>query len=144
MPRGHVAIVSRDVADALLSGRKRVESRLFRARRPPYGAIRPGERIFFKRSGGAVFATARAIWVEFATFASPNAVAAAARRLGRLVAAPRAYWSARREARYGVFIGLSAVRPTRAGPRVPRQFGGGWVVLSDRWGPDEAPQNKRQ
>ena len=58
-PRTHVALVRPEYAEAILNGRKRVESRLSRMRCEPFGRVAPGDRVFFKETGGPFRACAR-------------------------------------------------------------------------------------
>jgi ASC-1-like (ASCH) protein len=134
MPAHHLAILRRDVVAALLSGRKRIETRFYRHRCLPLGRIRPGDVVHFKVSGGGVIGSARVTFVREFSALTPAAVDRLRRLYQDQVCAPAQYWTARRRCRYGVLIGIGPVRgPARRFP-VPRQYGGGWVVLSETVG----------
>jgi ASC-1-like (ASCH) protein len=125
----HVAIVDFHAARGLIAGVKRVESRLYRSKRSPYGRIRRGETIYFKLSGGEIIGATRALRVlEFGDL-TPRGVERLRRRYGRVVRAPAEYWRARRDCRYGVLIWLAPLREPLAGPPLARQYGNGWLTL---------------
>lgn len=125
----HVAIVSHAIAASLISGRKRIESRLSRNRRAPVGRIRPGDLIYFKLTGGHIIGLSFAERVLEIVGLCPATIRSLHRAYGRFVAAPPDYWRARRAARYAVLVWLSPFVPLRGPIAVPRQYGSGWIVL---------------
>jgi len=52
----HLAIMKKSwgLTDKILSGRKKIESRWYSARRAPWDRIKKGEIVYFKDSGGPV------------------------------------------------------------------------------------------
>jgi hypothetical protein len=128
-PRQHVAIVAPWAASALLDGRKRVETRFSRSRRAPFGRVRRGDTVYFKLSGGPMLGGAQVFAVK--EFAEMNAakLAALRRQHAADAHAPAAYWALRRRCRYAVIITLGPLRPAPRDLAIPRQYGGGWVVL---------------
>jgi hypothetical protein len=127
--REHVAIVSPWAAAALLRGYKRIETRFSRRRHAPYGRICAGDTVHFKVSGGEVIGSACAYAVKELESLTPTVLDGLRRRYAKAVCAPPAYWAARRRCRYGVLIWLSRLCPPPTRVQVPRQYGGGWVVL---------------
>ncbi len=135
MPLIHVAIVSRQVAKALLAGVKRVETRFYRRRRVPLGRISAGDVVHFKLSGGELVCSSQVIAVQELNDLNPRRMCELRRRMCRRVAATESYWRERRGARYGALIWLGQPTAPPRGLRVPRQYGNGWVVLGGRrWG----------
>lgn len=129
MPTEHIAIINRASAAALLSGRKRIESRFSRTRRAPLGRVRVGDRIHFKLSGGPVIGEARVQRVrEFHDLDAPR-MRWLQRRYNADVRAPASYWRARRSSRFAVLIWLSGLTRGGAGATAPRQYGTAWIVL---------------
>ena len=63
----HIAILDpkRKLLSLILSGQKTIESRWYKTRRVPYGAIKPGDKIYFKDAGKKVSAVALAEKVLF-------------------------------------------------------------------------------
>ena len=132
MPREHVAIVDTRTASALIRGTKRIETRFYRQRRAPFGRIAGGDNVHFKISGVCIIGTARVTNVREFTDLSPAAMDRLQTRYRRTVLAPGRYWKARRNSRYGVLIWLEPLHEPAGEVVVPRQYGGGWVVLRDK------------
>lgn len=126
--RGHVAIVLPAYLEAILSGRKTVESRLSRMRCPPFGLIGPGDVVWFRARGGGYGARAVAARVEHHENLTPAGVARLRDRHAEAVAADDAYWHAKASARYATFIYLSCVEAATQGPRTPPAWGRGWLL----------------
>ena len=131
MTRIHVAIVRPAVARALLRGVKRIETRFYHQRRPPWGRISPGDMIHFKLSGGDFIGSTQVVFVKEVAFLTPGAIDRLRRTYGRAIHAPVAYWSGRRTARYGVLIGLGLLSTPPRSVAIPRQYGCGWLVLRE-------------
>ncbi len=127
--RRHVAIISADLADPLLSGRKRIESRLSRRRRVPFGRVRRGDLIYFKLVAGEIIGRSRVARVLHLVDLTPRRLDDLRRRYGPAIAAPADYWQQRRDCRFGVLIWLAGLEPAWHPPRVARQYGNGWIVL---------------
>ncbi len=130
MPAEHVAIVTPQLGAALAAGRKRIESRFFTTRRVPFGRVARHDTIHFKLSGGPVIGRCRVARVVFYRDLTPGGIDAIRRRYNHAILAPRSYWQARRNSRYGVLIWLGPFSPRDCDLAVPRQFGSGWIVVS--------------
>lgn len=128
----HLAVLHRRYLDAILDGRKTVESRLARVRCEPFGCVAPGERLYFKASGGPFLATAIAGEVESFDGLTPRAVAMLRSRFERAVAAEPAYWREKRAAIAATFIELTEIEPVFFGPACPPLHGRAWVRLPAR------------
>lgn len=127
----HVAILQQPYLEAVLRGRKTMESRLTRTAQPPHGMIAPGERIFLKRSGGAFAATARAGKVHSFDQLTPSDIHALRRRFNEAVGGTRAYWQEKRDARFATFIELRDVRSVSVGPPYKKSAYKAWFVLDE-------------
>ena len=127
----HVAILQRPYLDAVLAGRKTVESRLTKTAQPPYGQVQSGESIYLKASGGPFMAVATAGRIACFDGLTPAAVERLRRRYNRRVCGENSYWRGKRDARYATFIELRDVRPITEGPEFPRSPYRAWFVLSD-------------
>jgi hypothetical protein len=126
----HVAIVEPRFARALLSGRKRIESRFSRRRRLPYGHVSRGDQVYFKLSGNRVIGRTRIALVEQFDDLTPAAMTSLRKRYNTDILAPPTYWHARRHSRYGVLIWLERLAPLPHNLPIPRQYGSGWLLLS--------------
>ncbi len=127
----HVAILLAPYLELLLSGRKTVESRLYRQQREPFGCIAPGEVIWFKQSAGPYRARATARQVHFTQPRSPDDMAQLQARWNDRVCGDDAYWQWKAQSRYAVFIELKDVQAVATGPRLPKSQGRAWFVLPD-------------
>ena len=58
MAKSHLVILKKPYLEAILSGRKTIESRFTKTKRPPFGQIEAGDRLFLKLSSGPVCGTA--------------------------------------------------------------------------------------
>ncbi|MFN0130946.1 MAG: hypothetical protein ACKVW3_00185 [Phycisphaerales bacterium] len=127
----HIAIVTPHCLDAILDGRKTVESRLSRNRRAPFRAVGVGDCVWFKERGGGIGASARVARVLFAEGLSPSGVARLRRDFGAAIVAEPGYWQGKRLARYATLIWLDEVRATERGPRLIRTPGdrSAWFTL---------------
>lgn len=133
----HVAIVDQRYVQPILSGRKSVECRLTRTRRPPFGCVTPGERIYLKRSGGPFFATAVAAAVYMAADLDSAAVDRLRKAHDQQIGADPAFWRERRKwAKRVTLIWLRDVQPTDRGPAYRRRHMVAWYVLDDDAAPD--------
>lgn len=131
MGREHVAIVTTHCLGAILDGRKTIESRLSSTRRAPFGAIRAGDRVWFKERGGEIGARARVQRVEFVEGLTPRGVARVRREYGQRIVAESGYWGGKRGARYATLIFLAEVQPVSRGPALVRARGNrsAWFTL---------------
>lgn len=128
-PAQHVAIVSPTVAERLLSGKKKIESRFSQTCRAPFGLVRAGDMIYFKITGGQIVARARARSVRELSNLNKSLIIKIRRQFGRQIAADEGYWEKKQAARYGVLVWLGRVSRPKITPKVPRQYGAGWVCL---------------
>lgn len=128
----HVAWIRKPLAAALRRGVKRVESRLSRTRRPPFGRVRVGDRIWFREVGGGWVGVARVSRVRQFEQLTPSAISALYRRFGQEVAADAQYWRARRDCRFATFLWLTKLRAGGRSPSAARQYGGAWRTLAQK------------
>ncbi len=143
----HVAIVKPEYLDLILRGKKTIEARLSRTRRSPYGDVFPGDRIFFKASGGGFGALCITYRIHSAPALTPKDVAVLKRRFGKGIAAPAAFWKAKKSARYATLVWLTFVQKTSTGPDYRKIPGArprdGWIAIGTRdAGPAESAAAK--
>lgn len=129
----HLAIVEPVYVGAILGGRKRVEARLGRDRRAPFGAVRLGDRVCFKRRSGPCVAFADVAQVESVWLSSPEDVDRLRRRVQAFVLAGPGFWVHKREARYATLVWFEHVEPIDARPDLSSHITpgdrSGWHVL---------------
>jgi hypothetical protein len=127
--RTHVAVVKPHLIGAILSGRKRVESRFYQTRRAPLDCIAPGDRLWLRPVGGRAVARARVGRVRQWRGLTPRDVRRIEVRYEPQILAGRRYWRERRSARFGILVWLTDVRVTARPWAAPRLYGGGWQIL---------------
>lgn len=131
----HVAILKREYLRMVLTGQKTVESRLAKVRCPPIGMVKPGERLFFKASGGAFMATALAESVHDYADQSPDQIDALCEQWNPAVCGPPEYWHDRRDRPFATMIRLHHVEPLEVGPKFAVQNMRAWYVLDESASP---------
>jgi len=131
----HVAILKREYLRMVLSGQKTVESRLAKVRCPPFGQVRPGERLFFKASGGAFMATAIADSVDDYVNQTPAQIDELYEQWNPAVCGSADYWQERRNRPFATMIRLRQVEPMDVGPKFAVQNMRAWYVLADESNP---------
>lgn len=127
----HIAVVHAPYLDAILTGRKTIESRLSKVRCDPFGVMFVGERLYFKARGGAVLATAVADRVLSFENLTPKRIAALRREFGPAIGAQPDYWKSKESARFATLVTLAEVEQVRFGPRFPAFYGRAWQRLPD-------------
>jgi hypothetical protein len=127
----HVAVLLPVFRPLILDGRKTIESRFSVQRRVPFGAVAPGERIYFKASSGGFFAAATADRVWMTDRLTPAMAADLRRKYNPAIHGDAAYWQAKRDCRYATLIWLRQVTATSTGPRYRPQHMRAWYTLDD-------------
>ncbi|MEM1446217.1 MAG: ASCH domain-containing protein [Planctomycetota bacterium] len=131
----HVAILQKPYLDAVLEGRKTIESRLTKTKREPFEAITTGERLFLKQSGGPFRATALATRVEpFANLTPPD-VEWLRQKYQASVGGDDAYWAEKAGSRFAVFVTLGSIEAISVGPNYATQWMRAWYVLPNSASP---------
>ena len=131
----HIAILKPGYIDAILEGRKTIESRLSKTAQPPYGKVEPGERLFLKVSGGAFMGTCVAGEVQsFAELTSAK-LKRLRKRFNDQICGDDAYWHLKRESRYATLIDLHDVEPVPVGPKYKVAYMKAWYVLDEALSP---------
>lgn len=127
----HIAVLREEHIESILSGRKRVESRLTRTRRAPFECVAVGDPIFFKQVSGPIRARAIVSGVRFDSELTPARVRDLSLELENEVCAPRAYWQSKLEARYATFVWLRDVTAIEMVCPLPPFQGQAWKRLDE-------------
>ncbi|MHC4113984.1 MAG: ASCH domain-containing protein [Planctomycetota bacterium] len=128
MANCHLAILRRVYLDAILSGRKTVESRFTKSRRAPFGQIFAGDKIFLKESSGPVCGEAYVSAVEQLEGLSRKKISELREQYNHLILGEEGYWQSKEMSRYGVLIWLEKVREIKP-IRIWKKDWRAWVVL---------------
>jgi len=127
----HLVILRKPYLDAILEGRKTIESRFTRTRRAFFDHVQPGDVLFLKQSSGPVRATARVASAEQFQNLTPAKISELKGRYNHLILGTEEYWRSKSDCPYGLLVWLTDVSP--ADPvRICKRDWRGWVVLTEK------------
>lgn len=127
----HLAVFVEPYLTYLLEGKKTVESRFSARRFPPYDAVKDGDVILLKRSGGAVVGLCRARDTWFYQLDEDSWQHIRSEFTHSLCAQDPAFWTDREAAEFATLIRVDKVLTLSDIPCDKRDRRG-WVVLSFR------------
>jgi ASC-1-like (ASCH) protein len=128
MANWHLVILKRPYLEAILAGRKTIESRFARGRWAELERVRAGDGLFFKLSGGSVCAMGRVRKVCFFEDLTAEKIAQLKQRYNRQIAGSDEYWGSKSDCRYGFLVWLEAIKPIRP-VWIAKKDWRAWVVL---------------
>ncbi len=131
MANYHLAILKKPYLDAILEGRKTVESRFMRTRRVGLSQVSAGDKLFLKVSSGPVCATATVRAVKKFANLTPEKMALVKRQYNHLICGDEEYWRSKAECRFGFLAWLGDVRAMEP-VRISKRDWRGWVVLTEK------------
>jgi ASC-1-like (ASCH) protein len=106
----HLVVLREPYLSLMLAGRKRVECRLSRIRRPPFEAVFPGDLLWFKLPSQPIRAVAIAGRCLFQELRAPEDVPRALGRYSSLICAEEGFFGdAARWARFASLVWIDAV-----------------------------------
>jgi hypothetical protein len=127
----HLVILKKPYLDAILAGRKRIESRFARTKRYAFGRVAAGDKLFLKVSSGPVCATATVAAVKKFDGLTPQKLAELKRRYNQDVLGDDAYWRSKAGCKFGLLVWLEDVRPMDP-VRICKRDWRAWVVLMEK------------
>jgi ASC-1-like (ASCH) protein len=153
MANYHLVILKKPYLEAILTGRKRIESRFTRTRRAHFARVLRGDKLFLKESSGPVCGMATVASVGdklflkessgpvcgMATVASvksfenltPKQMAELKHQYNRDIGGSDEYWQAKAECKFGFLVWLKDVR--RISPvRIDKKDWRAWVLLTEK------------
>ncbi len=131
MANSHLVILKKPFLDAVLDGRKSIESRFMRTRRPPFARIAAGDTLFLKVTSGPVSATARARKVMSFDNLTPRSIDKIRLSYNDRIIAPDQYWLDKADSVRGVLIWLEKIRPIKP-IWIDKKDWRAWVVLTSQ------------
>ncbi len=131
MANSHLVILKKPYLDAILSGRKRIESRFTKTRRPAFGRVFPGDKLFFKISSGPVCATATAAEVKNFESLTPEKILELKGQYNHDIGGTDEYWQSKMDSRFGYLVRLRNVKPIEP-VRIHKKDWRAWVVLTEK------------
>jgi ASC-1-like (ASCH) protein len=127
----HLAILKKPYLDAILTGKKTIESRLYQTRQKWLSQVSAGDKIFLKASSGPVMATATVDKVKYFENLTAKQIAQMQKQYNQQILGDEQYWREKISSQFGVLVWLKDVRP------IPHRFikkfdWRAWVVLTPK------------
>jgi hypothetical protein len=131
MTNYHLVIVKKPYLDAILAGRKRIESRLSKTRPYSFGRVLAEDKLFLKVSSGPVCATAKAAAVKSFDSLTPKQIIEIKQRYNSDIIGSDEYWQSRSDCRFGFLVWLENVKSIKP-VRINKKDWRAWVVLTEK------------
>lgn len=131
MANSHLVVLKRPYLEAILAGRKRIESRFTNMRRFFWGRVQPGDKLFLKESSGPVCAVAIVSAVKKFERLTPSKIAEIREQYDSYIGGGDEYWRSKMNCRFCLLVWLKDVRAI--GPvKINKRDWRGWVVLTEK------------
>ena len=131
MGNAHLVILRKEYVEAILKGRKTIESRFTMTRREYWKKILYGDRLFIKQSSGPVCATAEVMKVQYYEGLTAERIEQIKKKYNHLISGEDEYWRSKKDCRYGVLVWLGKVEPIEP-VRIDKRDWRAWVVLTKK------------
>jgi len=129
MANYHLVILKKPYLDAILAGRKPIESRFTRSKRPYFGRVSVGDKLFLKQSSGPVCATATVADVKHYEGLTPKKIIELKKQYNSLICGSDDIWQSKLDCKFGALIWLDSVRAIEP-VRITKKDWRAWVVLT--------------
>lgn len=127
----HLVVLKQPYFDAIIEGRKTVESRFTKTKHPPFGQIAAGDKAFLKISSGPVCAVATVRKVKQFEGLTPDKIEQLKEQYNKWILGTDEYWQSKRDCKYGVLVRLTDVR--RIKPiYIDKRDWRAWVILGEK------------
>jgi len=130
MTNHHLVILKKPYLEAILAGRKQIESRFMRTKRHAFGRVLPGDRLFLKVSSGPVCATATVAAVKNFENLTPKQINALEQRYNHYIQGSDEYWRSKASCKFGFLVWLKDVKPIEP-VQISKKDWRAWVVLTE-------------
>jgi len=127
----HLVILRKPYLDAILTGRKTIESRFIKTKHSPFGKVAAGDKLFLKESSGPVCATATAAEAKSFENLTAGQIDEIKNRYNDCIGGSDEYWQSIASCRFGVLVWLEDVRPIKP-VQICKKDWRGWVVLTEK------------
>jgi ASC-1-like (ASCH) protein len=125
----HLVILKKPYVDAILQGRKTIESRFYQTRQNWLSRVAPGDKLFLKASSGPVMATASVASSKYFDNLTAPRLAELKKQNNQHILGDEQYWRDKMNSRFGILVWLKDVKPVA--PRfITKADWRAWVVLS--------------
>jgi ASC-1-like (ASCH) protein len=125
----HLAILKKPYLDAILDGRKTIESRFYHTNQKWLAQVSAGDILFLKVSSGPVMATATVAAVKNFDNLTARQISVLKSQYNQRICGDDLYWQEKMNARFGILCWLKDVKPIT--PRfITKADWRAWVVLT--------------
>ena len=125
----HLVILKKPYIDAILTGRKTVESRFYQTKHKWLSQVGTGDKLFLKVTSGPVMATATIADVNRFDNLNTRLIAALKKQYNQQILGDDQYWQEKIRSQFGILVWLKDVRPIT--PRlIIKADWRAWVVLT--------------
>ncbi len=131
MANYHLVILKKPYLDAILDGRKQIESRFTRTKRPAFGRVLAGDKLFLKVSSGPVCARATVEAVKNFENLTPGQIIEIKQRYNHYIKGSDEYWLSKMNCSFGFLVWLRDVKPIEP-VRINKKDWRAWVVLTEK------------
>jgi len=127
----HLAILKKPYLEAILEGRKKVESRFSRTRRGYFESINPQDKVFFKVSSGPVRGVATIDEVRSFCELRPIKMQQLKEQYNHLILGSEEYWQSKLNCKFGLLLWLKEVKEIEP-INISKRDWRAWVVLTEK------------
>jgi ASC-1-like (ASCH) protein len=127
----HLVILKKPYLDAILAGRKRIESRFSKTKPYSFGRVLAGDKLFLKESSGPVCATAMVTAVKSFDNLTPKQIIEIKKQYNRDIIGSDEYWRSKSGCRFGFLVWLEDVKSIKP-VRINKKDWRAWVVLTEK------------
>jgi ASC-1-like (ASCH) protein len=131
MAYSHLVILKKPYLDAILAGRKKIESRFTKTKRFFFGRVSTGDKLFLKLSSGPVCATAAVAAVKNFQNLTPKQIVEIKQKHNHHILGSNEYWQSKSNCKYGFLVRLKDVRAIEP-VRINKKDWRAWVVLTEK------------
>jgi ASC-1-like (ASCH) protein len=127
----HLVILKKPYLDAILAGRKRIESRFTRIKHYGFGRVLVGDKLFLKVSSGPVCAVATVATVKNFENLTSKQIIEIKKQHNHYILGDDEYWRSKSGCRFGFLVWLGDVKSIEP-VRINKKDWRGWVVLTEK------------
>ncbi len=131
MANYHLVILKKPYLDAILDGRKPVESRFSKSNFYTLVGVMPGDKLFLKLSSGPVCGMATVKAVKNFENLTPEQIIEIKQQYNHLIGGGDEYWQKKADCKFGFLVWLKDVRAIEPF-RIHKTDWRAWVVLTEK------------
>ena len=143
MKKYHLVILKKPYLEAILAGRKRIESRFTKTKRSPFGNVKLGDKLFFKVSSGPVCAVATVAAVKNFENLTQRQIIEIKQQYNHYIGGSEEYWRSKANCRFGFLVWLEEIEPIEP-VRIDKKDWRAWVVLTEKENFGLCAENRKQ